>query len=238
MAFVSHSAQLVTELCDTAILMEAGRIAACGEPREIINRYYQSMSLSGAIPAAADPSDLQQPVAASDPAFFDPELVSKPVTYETCGARISQVQLLNESGKQVNQLAHGYQYSLNYRVDMDEDAGSVEPACLIKTAAGVELAGMVAEAGDASGWITAGSTLRVHLPFTCLFTPGTYFCNVGVRGTIDTQFDYLHRILDVLMFKVGPDASQTYTGLVDVRTPQAASFSVLPAVLPVDTPDT
>ncbi len=230
-AFVSHSAQLVTELCDTAILLEAGQVVARGAPRDIINRYYQSMSLPGngaqAATTEAQTPDHQHPVP-PDPASYDPQLVSSPVSYQPRGARISQVQLVNAAGHQVNQLAHGYSYSLNYRIDLDQDAGAIEPACLIKTSAGVELAGMIAQGSNTPAHVQAGTVLQVQLPFICLFTPGTYFCNVGVRGTTGQQFDYLHRILDVLMFKVNPDTSQTYTGLVDVRDAQAAWFSAQP----------
>ena len=56
--FVSHSAQLVTQLCQRALLLQHGRIVMQGEPREMINHYYQSMSLTG-IPASSSSDDQQ-----------------------------------------------------------------------------------------------------------------------------------------------------------------------------------
>jgi lipopolysaccharide transport system ATP-binding protein len=46
--FVSHDMQAVTRLCRRAVLLEDGRVAADGPPREVVNRYLTSTWKTGA----------------------------------------------------------------------------------------------------------------------------------------------------------------------------------------------
>lgn len=45
--FVSHSAQAVTELCDRALLIDAGEVILEGSPKQVVGQYQRLMNLSG-----------------------------------------------------------------------------------------------------------------------------------------------------------------------------------------------
>jgi len=45
--FVSHSAQAVIELCDRAVLLDAGEILLTGTPKQVVGQYQRLMNLTG-----------------------------------------------------------------------------------------------------------------------------------------------------------------------------------------------
>jgi len=42
--FVSHNLDMVSRMCDRAILLQRGKVKACGEPGEVIGRYFDSVA--------------------------------------------------------------------------------------------------------------------------------------------------------------------------------------------------
>jgi ABC-type polysaccharide/polyol phosphate transport system ATPase subunit len=50
MVFVSHNLAAVESLCDRVALMEAGRLAAVGPPREMVAEYVRRVRADGAAP--------------------------------------------------------------------------------------------------------------------------------------------------------------------------------------------
>jgi lipopolysaccharide transport system ATP-binding protein len=87
---------------------------------------------------------------------------------------------------------------------------------LIKTTTGLELGGAVSSTpARALAVVEAGSRLTVRFRFRCLLSDGAYFLNAGVVGMLDGAETYLHRVIDVGMFRVLPDAESLSTGLVD-----------------------
>ena len=91
---------------------------------------------------------------------------------------------------------------------------------LIKTVQGLELGGGVSGPTCHRGVseIQASQTVSVEFKFTCTLNAGAYFLNAGVSGTVKGAETYLHRVLDICMFKVLPDPDNTSTGIMDFRT--------------------
>ncbi len=46
MVFVSHALPQVRQLCDRLIWLDEGKVAAEGDPREVIKAYKQSMQMA------------------------------------------------------------------------------------------------------------------------------------------------------------------------------------------------
>ena len=88
---------------------------------------------------------------------------------------------------------------------------------LIKTTSGVELGGGISarSARESLAHVVAGSNYRVEFRFRCALNPGVYFLNAGVIGDVDGSDTYLHRVIDVAMFRVQPDTENLATGIVD-----------------------
>jgi lipopolysaccharide transport system ATP-binding protein len=230
--FVSHSAGAVVELCQRALLLDAGELLLDGGPKEVVTQY-QRLLFAGSeeresLRAAWRSGDLRQGPDLSDgatasrpapksQAFFDPNLEpSTTVWYESMGATIEQAQVRNEDGEQVNILCRGERYAFVYRVEFEQAAYRVRFGMLIKTLRGVELGGSsTAIDADRIAYVHPGAVAEVRHEFTCLLAPGVYFFNAGVTGLVGDETKYLHRGVDVAMFRVQQEPESLATGLVD-----------------------
>jgi lipopolysaccharide transport system ATP-binding protein len=105
-------------------------------------------------------------------------------------------------------------------VSFEKEGFQIRFGMMIKTVLGVEVAGAASHPeGQGIEFVAAGSQLKVSFEFTNLFTPGTYFLNAGVLGTTDEGQNWLHRLLDVAMFRVEPTRGAVATGIVNLMSP-------------------
>jgi lipopolysaccharide transport system ATP-binding protein len=238
--FVSHSPGMVVELCDRAILMDAGEKLAAGPTKQIVG-YYQKLLYapadkqagirekiyhsddSGAPSSSPLEASAQNGAEAVErvPALresFDPHLIpTSTLPYESHGALIVSPILLTLSGERVNNLIRGGVYRYAYTVKFEKSASNVRFGMMIKTTSGMELGGGVSAKSLQDGLfhVAAGSEYQVEFRFRCALNPAVYFMNAGVTGSIDGEDTYLHRIVDIAMFRVMPDSEMLATGTVD-----------------------
>ncbi|MBX9914936.1 MAG: ABC transporter ATP-binding protein [Pseudomonadaceae bacterium] len=240
--FVSHSGSTVIDLCDRAILLDAGEKLTEGLPKLVIGQYQKllyapadkvasiradvqanhEIELAPAIKEGAAVSSAPNRVGgrAEIDEFFDPYLQSTSVlAYESHGAQIKNPEIRTLAGERVNCLNRGGTYRYSYQVDFASSADTVRFGMMIKTLSGVELGGAAssASASDSISYVSPGSTVQVAFSFECNLNPGTYFLNSGVMGVIAGSETYLHRLLDACLFRVLPVASNLTTGVVDFK---------------------
>ncbi|NKN32747.1 ABC transporter ATP-binding protein [Marichromatium bheemlicum] len=247
--FVSHSGHTVIELCDRAILLDAGERLASGEPKHIIG-YYQKLlyapadkrtqiraailehdtSKSGQREVTQEDAQTQlnepPPTQETTLESYDPGM--KPdstISYESHGAIISEARITTPAGERVNNLCSGGVYCYQYRVYFDRPITHARFSMLIKTTSGVNVGGSISAANMREGidHIAANIWVDVEFQFDCMLNPGTYFLNAGVLGISDGEETFLHRLVDAEMFRVLPDTRRTATGIVD--------FSCRPRIL-------
>jgi len=232
--FVSHSEALVIELCDRAILLEAGKLIGEGSPKMVMGLYNRLINADEAS-LAQTLSDIQNHIdrkdgdgPAAEPlahttdsvAFLDPHLVPKStVCYEPKGARILNPRILDEHGEHVNVLVRGQYYLYTYEVHFDSPLAEVRFSFLIKSISGLEIGGAVSHAAGAGiDEIAAGKSLQVSFRFHCTLNSNLYFMNAGVLAKLGEAEGYAHRVLDVYMFRVQPNERDTATAVVDFRS--------------------
>lgn len=231
--FVSHSGGTIVELCDRAILMDAGEKLAIGQPKQIVGRYQkllyapadkcqaireQILKAEAASELAGPGQDQDQAPAVSLQESFDPHLQpSSAIEYESLGANIANPAVLTLSGTKVNNLVRGRTYRYTYQVKFSRSASNVRFGLLIKTTAGVELGGGVSasSARTSVAVVEPGAHYAVEFRFVCALNPGVYFLNAGVVGDVGGSETFLHRITDIALFRVMPDAETLSTGIVD-----------------------
>ena len=244
--FVSHSSSLVVQLCDRAILMEGGRRVLTGEPKTVVSLYHKLLYA----PSERRPEILHEigerdagrsvPVAdeAGQPALrdeplsigsYDPNLrPQSTLPYPSRGARIVNPRIVDARGEVVNVLQAGATYSYRYDVHFDAPAFGVRFGMLVKTISGFDLAGQVSRAwGQGIDCVGAGSIASIRFSLRVLLIPGTYFLNAGVLGLTSEGEEYLHRIVDVAMFRVEPDPHSLTTGQVDLSASRAAEVEIV-----------
>lgn len=230
--FVSHSAHQVIELCDRAMLLTQGKVVVQGTPKEVVKIYHQE--IYGRSTLASAPSTAVSPAAETGqhwtittenrPAENDDSLLgdlgssSSVHLYPEAGARIEDVALHNEQGVRVNHLRRGCQYTYSYRVTVLAPLHGVRFGAVIKTLAGLELAGMASHPDtERLSRISAETRYRVRFHFRCGLLPGVYFLNAGVLALDGSGAEYFaHRLIDAQMFRVMPETDLTVNALTDL----------------------
>lgn len=241
--FVSHSGAAVIELCDRAVLLDAGEMIQLGTPKEIVGLYQRLLYATDeqrqeirkrakvsvcSVEAPEEStvlkskeSDAGSPASVAmegQTAFFDPHLKPQSsVMYEPHGAVISNPMVYTSQGERANCLVRGDVYTYTYQVQFSHAASGVYCGMLIKTTSGVELGGCSSgpRPEDRISFVPAEGTLRVSFQFTCNLNPGIYYLNAGVLGEVDGESRFLHRILDAMVIRVLPTDTFTATGFVD-----------------------
>jgi lipopolysaccharide transport system ATP-binding protein len=243
--FVSHSSGAVLELCNRAILLDAGELIYAGAPKSVIARYHKLLNAppekyhqlreeirrrSGEDTRHHASNTLQDTksdgskygaplVRGVGQAFYDPNLVTKSAVFYACrGVRLSDFGIYTLDGHQVNNLVRGEKYIYSYKVDFVQSCFQVRYGMLIKTLAGTELGGAVSRLiSEAEPVMEQGTRVVVEWNFTCSLLPGVYFCNGGVLGWQDGAEVYLDRRIDALAFRVQHEPNLRSTATVDLQ---------------------
>ncbi|SEA43459.1 ABC transporter ATP-binding protein [Nitrosospira multiformis] len=238
--FVSHSGATIVELCARAVLLDRGEMLSSGQPKAIIAKYQKLLyapeskreQIRKEIKANSNQNQstqtraLDQQLATpsgtvefdTTEEFFDPNLKPQStVIYEPRGAVIQSPQIFSLTGEPLNCLKRGKVYCFKYDVHFTESVPNVRFGMLIKTTSGVELGGGAsAPAFDESlVYAEANSVYQVEFRFHCFLNPGAYYLNAGVMGIQANEETFLHRLLDIIVFRVLPDSRNVATGIVD-----------------------
>jgi len=228
--FVSHSGSAIVELCDRAVLMETGENLAVGLPKKIVGSYqkllYAPADKHEVIREQIRQSNEQDVTIENQIEYthelkesFDPNLKpSSSITYESKGASIESPAVLTLDGEPVNNLLRGKAYRYTYNVRFTKSASLVRFGMLIKTTSGFELGGASSSTSIACSIpiVEAGKIFRVEFRFTANLNAGVYFMNAGVVGQVGKEQDgYLHRLVDIAMFRILPESDSYATAVVD-----------------------
>ncbi|MES2823714.1 MAG: ABC transporter ATP-binding protein [Pseudomonadota bacterium] len=238
--FVSHSGGTVVELCDRAILIDSGEQLLIGKPKYVVASYQKllyapvhekslirhslknakvdELDLAISIETVQQLQEIQKDLVVES---FDNNLLpTSTLEYIQQGAIISNAYINLPGVGQVNNLVSGKTYEYIYEVKFSQSVSRVQFGMLIKTISGVELGGGVSvnAAQKIPDAIAGGSNYKVIFSFKCALNPGVYFLNAGVSGEINGVDTYLHRLIDVAMFRVLPVSENIATGIVNFDT--------------------
>ena len=244
--FVSHAAQTVVEICDRAILLDAGERLLTGEPHMVVGQYQRLAAAPGAKRAAvaadiraidrgatgaalpfsnhildAAPWQEASEIEAEGGGRLEAALETlRPVVYAENGALISRGQITDVEGQEVNRLNHNQDYLIRYDVEITANARQVRCATMIKTVSGMQIGGIVSHPpGDGLEAVKVGQRLAVTFRFRAALNPGVFFANLGVVASADGEDIFLHRIIDGLAFRVVPQPDLAVNGPVDLTPP-------------------
>jgi len=217
---VSHSTQIMVELCDRCLLLDHGRLLATGAPKWICSVYLKLMFAPESEKARIR-REIETGVAEGDRGEKRDDADAAgaqddEVEYASRGARIDNVRLLDADGMLIGALIRGETYVVAYEVRFDIDVAMVRFATLLKTLRGVELGGLGfgEETADTRSF-RAGETVAVRFRFRCALVPGVYTLNAGVNALVDGERHSLHRRMNATVFEVIAMDGREITGLVD-----------------------
>lgn len=227
--FVSHSAQTIVQLCDRAILMDAGELILTDTARLVTKQYQRLLfakpdkqsNLRQAIKARSFDIESEEMTDDSskdaDPASYY-ALELNPTScqrYDANGGEIIDWSLTDISGRRVNVVPSGFTGKVRLRVRFDRAASDVVFGFHVKTINGIELAGLSHPAFNEKGIaISNGDALEVEWNVRVPFSPSTYFFTFGVRAL--SEPDFIHRVVDGLTLKVLEKSNPSAFGLFDI----------------------
>jgi len=183
--FVSHDLGLVKQLSDRAIFLLNGRVAAEGDPRDVINRYI-GMVLGRGDTAAARSNGDNGPTASHRHGDGTSEILS--------------VQILNARGESASSVASGEPIIVRVRCRFHQAKSDPMVGILIRTRIGMDVYGTNTRIEQTNlGDFQTGDELQVDFSFECWLTSQQYTLTVATQNPDGTSHDWLD---DVVAFDV------------------------------------
>ena len=179
--FVSHDLGLVKQLSDRAILLLNGRIAAQGEPKDVINRYI------GLVLERQAPEAREQRLRAS-------------FRHGDGASEIRGVQILNARGEETASVASGETITVRVRSRFYRAVSDPMVGILIRTRIGMDVYGTNTRIEQAPlGDLAPGDELEVDFHIECWLTPQSYTLTVATQNADGSSHDWLD---DAIAFDV------------------------------------
>lgn len=218
--FVSHSTETVKKICDRAMFIKDGMIAAFDKASVVCDTYERYLFGGNGRGLLNQTVDAKDKVLAESISFFDSSLSSScEVVYGEGSATIETVWLSSEAGANVNVIPGGSRFSVNYIVRFHSHVDEPVFAFMIKTMEGVAVYGTDSSCLETNnGRIETGRELQVSFTMINHLAPGVYYLNCGIRQDKGEKPLFLHRRVDTLIFRVSwSDTCTAGTGLADLE---------------------
>ncbi len=225
---VSHDIESIKKSCSSVLFLENGKAKGYGEAKKMCDAYEQYLFGSNER-SLEDGLNMGVEEVNSD---IDLEILNvNDLSYGDGRATIEKVWLENDSGSRVNVIEVGDTFHLKYRVSFYSSVNHPVFAFLIKTMEGISLYGCDSSASleKQTRVYESGNVVDVTFSLDNHLSPGTYFVNCGVRDNDGESVVFLHRRVDVLMFKVKKNTDINQVGLVDLDA--KFSYSEVPETI-------
>ena len=201
--FVSHDPGAVRALCSRAILLNAGRIVADGDPPDVLNRYqkiimarekaYEAASFGGAAvqgegtPAGQSKSEEEPPIDEHSDASLRPIF-----RHGDGSAEVLSVELLDAAGQRVEFVESGESVAVRLRVRFDKNVEDPVFGFLIRNRHGIHIYGTNTDLQALQfGAVSQGEIFEVIFRFECWLAPDSYSITVASHSLDAISFDWL-----------------------------------------------
>lgn len=216
--FVSHDIETVKKICDRAIFLKEGRVAALGPAKQVCDEYERY--LFGAHKTVGATERAAAAVPEKENARFDPTLVAScEQVYGNGKAHIEACWLADVSGRRINIVESGVPFRWCYRVRFDEAVCEPVFAMMLKTREGITLYGTDSRELDVEPRrFQRDDRVEISFLLSNPLAPGTYYLNCGVRLHTETGVEFLSRRVDAAILRVTKGSKNTVAvGLVEMQ---------------------
>jgi ABC-type polysaccharide/polyol phosphate transport system ATPase subunit len=224
---VSHALAQIYELCDRAILLEGGSIAAHGAPREVGYAYEDQINRE-----MAATHDAPMPVMTIGDAVNGGVATI---------ARVVKVAFRDIEGKIRSQLDHGESYSLVIEVAFESDVRSCSIGYNVRTEQGTIIYGTSTAVLKYDIAARQGDRIEILFSFRCLLAPGSYTLSAGVAENLSgiesiIHYSMIHMHADIVVFQV--QGGPAFAGLTNLDSKIISTRTLTPAPLATASPET
>lgn len=205
--FVTHSLQQIYDLCDKAILLERGGVAAVGDPRTVGYLYEQKVheEMAALNNMAAPALEIGE---------FTSDVNRKA---EIVGAEIFD----SITGATTRRLIDGGEYLIRIRVKAYQSIKSLSVGYDIRTNTGVQIYGFSTSVARIEEQIEADEIKEFDFALRPAFNNGSYFLNVGIAENLadagsPDHYNMMHFVGDSIVIEAATD--DLFPGLVNLRS--------------------
>ena len=213
--FVTHDIETVKRICQKALVLKNGQVAAFGPAKTICDEYEKQLF--------SHPKSLPEKAATSEISEYSRPNVSQAsgasTEYGDGRAVIQRVWLENEHGQAINVIPSGESFNLKYLVSFKEELDNLIFAMMIKTREGISVYGTDTTCFSQEKLrYPAGRCIQVSFRIENHLAPGTFYINCGIRQETPEHAVFIHRRVDTAIFKVTPsDSTTVHSGLIEMR---------------------
>lgn len=225
--FVSHSATMINQLCDEAILIDYGSLLLRNQPQVVTKQYHRLIfsnsvnennvleSIKKAGEVKDNNSTLINERAECYSDYLESLFVQKPLKYQNQGGEIISFELQDDNYSKVNIIASGFVGYVRLVVRFDQEFNDVTFGFHLKSIRGVEISGLSHPSPqDALIQVGPNETMEVIWRVNMSLVPGTYFFTYGVRSMGSDGF--IDRVVDGSLVKVIEKEGSSAYGLFDI----------------------
>ncbi len=221
--FVTHSLDLVTKYCTSAILLEKGKLYYNGSPKSVVDEYNRLMvncsRLHGDEPLPSQEVDLSVHDAPGHPEGDTMGSVCNPDEnrYGNGKVKIVHVGLYTQEGEVTRTIVHGREYEFRMKVEFYETIREPIFAYTIKDVKGYDISGTNTYYQDIdTGTVREGSIVTARFRQIVPLNTGGYLISFGCAGFEDGEYVVYERRYDCVTFEVVSDRPSV--GIFDLHS--------------------
>ncbi|MEM7482371.1 MAG: ABC transporter ATP-binding protein [Acidobacteriota bacterium] len=193
--FVSHSLDLMEQLCDRILWLDGGRPRGTGEPRRMIDAYRQSVAEGEAEEHRREQQEQEDEASEASEVEGTERSADSPRRWGSREAEIPRVRLRNASGEETHLLRSGEAAAFELEVHAPKALDDFAFGIAISTPRGVEVWGTNTDlAGFEADRLEGDGVVRIACPALSL-APGEYLVDVALHTRDGVPYDYRRRVL-------------------------------------------
>ena len=192
--FVSHDAAAVRALCTRAILLNAGRVIADGNPLDVLNRYQKIIMER----EEAYDEETRASTSSADPVPSDENLAPLSYTYRhgDGSAEIVGAELTDAAHRRVGISETGEPLTVRVIVRFHRDVDEPVVGFLIRNRHGIHAYGTnTKEQQIEFGSVKRGEGLEVNFAFNCWLGVDQYSISLAIHSHDGQAYDWLDGVL-------------------------------------------
>ena len=213
---VSHSCAQINQHCDQVLLLHKGQPKLMGDPHRITTLYqrllYATESEWDQVKQEETKLETKESTSKqiievaktnSRLPFYDSNLKSKSeIRYPANGIEIIGIDILSNTNKKINTLAHKEEFVVAVYLKGFCDVGSVQVGCFIAGSTGTRVTGQhYPKQGEEEMMIGKDEIWEIRYSFIGGLWPGLYFIGAGVAEA-NSSGVFLHRVVDAIVLSV------------------------------------
>ena len=193
--FVSHDPSAIRELCNSAILLNEGRVEATGPTLEVLNRYQRLIMEHER--AYSFGQQQSSPAPATDAIATDPSLGVKSASLKFSyrhgdgSAEILNVEVFNRDGETAELVESGAPLLIRVRVRFNRALENPVVGILLRNRHAVHAYGVNTDQKGLSWDAREGEVTEVSFSFDCWLGTDVYSLSVAVHSVAGKSYDWL-----------------------------------------------